>query len=58
MGKINILKEFKNGIDGLDIAAIMSVDKNRSPGDVYLEKINLTDEIIKYGGVLEREISN
>lgn len=54
MGKGNILKEFKNGIDGLDIAAIMSSDKNRSAGDVYLEKTSLTDEIIKYGGVLER----
>ncbi len=54
MEKMNILKEFKNGIDGLDIAAIMSVDKNRDPGDVYLEKINLTDEITKYGGILER----
>gem|GEM_PF-5302960 len=54
MGKMNILKEFKNGIDGLDIAAIMSSDKNRRSGDVYLEKINLTDEITKYGGVLER----
>lgn len=54
MGKMNILKDFKNGIDGLDIAAIMSVDKNRGSGDVYLEKINLTDEITKYGGILER----
>ncbi|BCZ48993.1 hypothetical protein psyc5s11_50600 [Clostridium gelidum] len=54
MGERNILKEFKNGIDGLDIAAIMSSDKNRSATDVYLEKINLTDEIIKYGGILER----
>jgi putative phage-type endonuclease len=51
---MNILKEFKNGIDGLDIAAIMGIDKSRSPGDVYLEKINLTDEITKYGGVLEK----
>ena len=54
MGKRNILKEFENGIDGLDIAAIMGIDKSRSPGDVYLEKMNLTDEITKYGGVLER----
>lgn len=54
MGERDILKEFKNGIDGLDIAAIMSSDKNRNSGDVYLEKINLTDEIIKYGGVLKR----
>ena len=54
VGKLNVLKELKNGIDGLDIAAIMSSDKNRSAGDVYLEKVNLTDEIIKYGGVLER----
>lgn len=54
MGKMNILKEFENGIDGLDIAAIMGIDKSRNPGDVYLEKINLTDEITKYGGVLEK----
>ena len=54
MGKINILKQFKNGIDSLDIAAIMSVDKKKSPGDVYLEKINSIDEITKYGGILER----
>ena len=53
MGKMNILKDFENGIDGLDIAAIMSVDKNRDTSDVYLEKINLTDQITKYGGILE-----
>lgn len=54
MAKRNILKEFRNGIDGLDIAAIMGVDKNRGLGDVYSEKINLIDEITKYGGVLEK----
>lgn len=54
MVKRNILKEFKNGIDGLDIAAIMGVDRNRKLGHVYLEKINLIDEIAKYGGILER----
>lgn len=54
MVKRNILKGFKNGIDGLDIAAIMGVDKNRRLYDVYLEKINSTDEITKYGGILER----
>ena len=54
MGKVNILKEFQNGIDGLDIAAIMGINKNRSAGDVYLEKINLTNEITKYGGALEK----
>lgn len=54
MVKRNILKELKNGIDGLDIAAIMGLDRNRSLGHVYLEKINLIDEIIKYGGILER----
>ena len=54
MVKRNILKEFKNGIDGLDIAAIMGSDRNRKLGDVYLEKINLIDEITKYGGILER----
>lgn len=52
--KKNILKEFKNGIGGLDIAAIMGVDKNRGAGDVYLEKTNLIDEVTIYGGVLER----
>jgi hypothetical protein len=41
--KRNILKGFRNGIDSLDIAAIMGVDKNRGIGDVYLEKVNLID---------------
>lgn len=54
MVKRNVLKEVKNGIDGLDIAAIMGVDKNRGLGDVYLEKINLIDEVTKYGGILEK----
>lgn len=54
MVKKNILKEFKDGIDGLDIATIMGLDRNRKLGDVYLEKINLIDEIAKYGGILER----
>jgi predicted phage-related endonuclease len=52
--KRNILKEFKNGIDGIDIAAIIGLDRNRRLGDVYLEKINLIDEITKYGGILGR----
>jgi predicted phage-related endonuclease len=52
--KRNILKGFRNGIDSLDIAAIMGVDKNRGIGDVYLEKVNLIDEIKKYGGILEK----
>lgn len=55
MLKRNVIKEIINGIDGLDIAAIMGVDKSRSLGDVYLEKISLIDEITKCGGTLERE---
>ncbi|WP_160683868.1 YqaJ viral recombinase family protein [Clostridium sp. C2-6-12] len=54
MVKSNILKEFRNGIDGLDIAAIMGLDKNKNLGDVYLEKLNSIDEITKYGGILEK----
>lgn len=54
MLKRNILKKLINGIDGLDIAAIMGVHKDRGLSDVYLEKINLIDEVTKYGGILER----
>lgn len=54
MVKRNILKEFKNGIDGLDIAAIMGIDKNRKLSNIYLEKINIIDEVTKYGGILKR----
>lgn len=52
--KRNVVKEIINGIDDLDIAAIMGEDKNRGIGDVYLEKINLTDEVTKCDGILER----
>lgn len=39
MVKRNVLKEFRNGIDGLDIAAIIGMDQNRGLGDVYLDKM-------------------
>jgi len=47
MININGVKERQNGIDGLDIGAIMGVNKNKSAKDVYFDKVNFSKKIKK-----------
>ena len=54
MGKRDILKEIKNGIDGSDISAIMGVNKNKSAYDVYLEKIDFNKKVVTYESVTKK----
>ncbi len=49
----NSAKERKIGIDGLDIGAIMGVDKNKTIHQIYLDKINFREKI-KIGFEKER----
>lgn len=43
----NGVKKRQNGIDGLDIGAIMGINKNKSAKDVYFEKANFSEKIKK-----------
>lgn len=49
MAKNNGVKERKNGIDGLDIGAIMGVSKNKSINEVYFDKLHFNKKIKKEG---------
>lgn len=53
MGKNCLSNVRVNGIDGLDIAAIMGVVKNRTIRDVYLEKIISGESDVDYSNLKE-----
>ena len=40
MMKNNGVRERKNGIDGIDIGAIMGINKNKTIHQIYLDKMN------------------